>query len=202
MDNERRFHTDVLFNIENKFRFPDFSGRKILCIGLGGGADAISAFLCTMIVVGSSSNEPETSYGNTKRRVEKDVSLISDHIGYFQGPQITLFSGAKQGSTQIDRSLPKGPGNSPLVFQFPKERPDETIEALGGELRELGIDLIIGVDTGGDVLKRKGEGKSRDRQMLRAVLASGVESLLVILGLSSDGNAPKNLIGPLMEVKR
>ena len=172
-----------------KFDFAQLSGRRILCVGIGGGSDAISAFLCTQILKDIAI---DTAYGNTKLSHNENINLLSSHIGSVKDCDIPM-TNIQHGSTSIDSSLPRGPHQSPLIFILSKQNPG-IIEKLANEIVALNhFDFIIGVDTGGDALKTKNASKSRDVMMLKVLQKTKIASMLFVLGMASDGISPKKL---------
>ena len=175
--------------LEKNFNFNILRERRVLFLGIGGGSDAISAYICQEIF---SEVITKGGYGNTKLSCDEDVQMISKHIGFITECNVPL-STVRHGTTSIDRSLPRGAYHSPLIFVLDKSQ-DDIIETLTAEINALhDIDFIVAVDTGGDALKTKGASKSRDVMMLKAIAASKFESVLLVLGMASDGISPKKL---------
>jgi hypothetical protein len=69
---------------------------------------------------------------------------------------------------------------------------DEVAEReLPEEIRSLGFDVLVGVDTGGDSIAHKG-GKGhrgRDQRMLRVLGQAGLSVLHVVVAPGSDGES-------------
>jgi hypothetical protein len=65
---------------------------------------------------------------------------------------------------------------------------------LVGEIRSLGFDVLIGVDTGGDSIADKdGRGRlGRDQRMLRVLRQTGLPVFHVVVAPGSDGEASWN----------
>ncbi len=160
-------------------------------MGLGGGADAVSALV--MARIAEAAGACEVHYGNTKRKRDRRLELVAPQLAISTGDPTPLTRGARHGTADIECSLPRGPGGSPLVALLPRLPTDDTYTALGTALAQRRYEAILGIDTGGDILKRKGRLKSRDFQMLRALARVGPEPLLVIFGLCSDGVLPRTI---------
>jgi hypothetical protein len=173
-------------------------GGAILCLGLGGGSDAVTACLLARILERAGARE--VHYGNTRGRFDEHVTRLSEHLGRIQGPRQALLRPPRHGTTEIDRSLPRGPGGSPLVVLLEKASLQEAPAQIVSELDGLGYRLIVGVDTGGDVLKRRKQGSNRDRVMLRALQATQAEVLGVAVGLGSDGTPLDQVTEPLLHL--
>ncbi|WP_372371045.1 DUF1152 domain-containing protein [Candidatus Uabimicrobium sp. HlEnr_7] len=172
-----------------KFDFAQLRKRRILCLGIGGGSDAISAFVCAQILKDIA---VDIAYGNTKLNGNKDICLLSTHIGYVKSCEVPITK-VRHGTTDIDSSLSRGSHHSPLIFLLDKQNPD-IIEQLAREIIDLNhFDFIIGVDTGGDALKTKNAAKSRDVMMLKVLRATKLDSMLFVLGMASDGISPHKL---------
>ncbi|MEZ4449031.1 MAG: hypothetical protein R3B09_06065 [Nannocystaceae bacterium] len=171
--------------------FTALRGKKVLCLGLGGGADAISAYACAAMA--EAAGAVEAHYANTKREPAAELRWRSEHVGVVDGPPVPLDRAVRSGSIDIERSLPRGAGGSPLVVTIPREPSDALLKAIGAELGAPGYDALLGIDTGGDVLRRKGRARSRDWQALRALASTGHDPLVVVLGLGSDGVSPEAL---------
>ena len=131
--------------------FPEVTGKRVLALGLGGGADAVTAYALACVL------GADVAYGNTKHA---------------------------PGETPIERRLPRGPHGSPLVL------------TVGGELPQF--ELIIGVDTGGDVLDTSPRGeKGRDRRMLHAIKHR--EAVVVVVAPGADGQLAPERLAPMDE---
>src|SRR5262249_9116566 len=84
--------------------------------------------------------------------------------------------------------VPRGPDGCPWIVLL-----DGTVtEAdLAGEIRSLGFDLLVGVDTGGDsIATKRGRGHlGRDQRMLRVLRQVGAPVLHVVVAPGSAGEA-------------
>jgi hypothetical protein len=166
------------------FAFPDVRGQKILVLGLGGGCDVITAYAVAQQL------GPDTAtvvYANTKTADVGQPDSVTAHIRRVSGPPVGP-RGRTHGTTKIDQSVPRGPEGCPwvfLLFEGAAER------ELVGEMRSLGFDLLVGVDTGGDSIADKG-GKGwrgRDQRMLRVLRRTGLPLLHVVAAPGTDGEA-------------
>jgi Protein of unknown function (DUF1152) len=91
------------------------------------------------------------------------------------------------GRAWIDHGVPRGPQGSPWIVRLE----DGAEGVLADEIRSLGFELIVGVDTGGDSIARKrGRGpRGRDQRMLGVLRQTGVPLLHVVVAPGSDGEA-------------
>ena len=179
------------------FTFPDIAGRKVLVLGLGGGCDIITAFALARLL------DPDGSrgvvYANTKTSNVGPVQRITPHVVRVTGPVIDLGQRVRgYGSGKIDHAVPRGPHGSPWIVLLTGDVPEQVLAA---EVRSLGFDVIIGVDTGGDSIARKG-GRGhlgRDQRMLRVLRQTGLPLLHVVVAPGSDGESSR---GDLQSVFR
>jgi hypothetical protein len=177
--------TDDIF--ARRFAWPDLRGQRTLAIGLGGGSDAITAYAIAHLL------DADVAYGNTKHELDADLVQISPRIARLDERAVV------RGKTKIERRLPRGPLGSPLVFALPR---DEAPDALARELAALAFDLVIGVDTGGDVLDGSTHGsRGRDRRMLDVIRQLDVPALLVVVALGADGQQPRDWLEMAMEAE-
>jgi hypothetical protein len=172
--------------LAKKYNLATLPGSKLLVLGVGGGCDVISAYAVARLLPGDVGRD--AVYGNTKKRDEKDFEAISPHIFRLPGPTVAVVPGqATHGSTAIDRSVPRGPGGCPFIVVLP-DRVDEA--AVAAEIRSLGVDAVLGVDTGGDsIVGSDDRGSGRDKRMLRVLRRTGLPLLLAVLAPGSDGEA-------------
>jgi hypothetical protein len=165
------------------FVFPDFTGQKALVLGLGGGCDIITAFALSTLLGG------RVVYANTKVDNVGPVEKITAHIVRVSGPQLDPAHRVRgYGRARIDHSVPRGPDGCPWIVLLGDEAAERE---LPGEIRSLGFDVLIGVDTGGDSIARKGGRghRGRDQRMLRLLLQTGLPVLHVVVAPGSDGEA-------------
>lgn len=164
---------------------PVTRGGRALVIGVGGGADIITAYaIATRLDVGDGA----AVYGNTKTRAEPDLVRRSPHVARVP-PRLVERAQmrAKHGSTDIERAVPRGADGCPLVCVLPARYEDDALVA--GELAAMRFDHIIAVDTGGDVLEppRNHKRAGRDRRMLAILNAVGAPVRVVVVSPCSDG---------------
>jgi hypothetical protein len=170
------------------FRFPDVAGQRVLLLGLGGGCDILTAYaLSRLLDVGKAR---ALVYANTKTADDGHLEPITAHVGRVSDPPIDLAGrrGRTHGTTRIDRSVPRGDEGCPWVFLLSGQDVERTLPA---EIRSLGFDRIIGVDTGGDsIVRKRHKGRpGRDQRMLRALSAADVALLHVVVAPGSDGES-------------
>jgi hypothetical protein len=168
------------------FDFATVSGSKILVLGIGGGADIVTAFAVSRLLP----EEParQVLYGNTKKRDDGSLEAISPHIHRLivpTGPAPTNRRRA-HGTTLIDQSVPRGPEGCPFIFLLP-DRADAAIVAR--ELFALEFDTVLAVDTGGDSITGNPTGGGRDKRMLRVLRESALPVLHIVVAPGSDGES-------------
>jgi hypothetical protein len=177
--------------LQQPFTFPDVAGRKVLVLGLGGGCDIILAYAVARALPNSAR---AVIYANTKRAVEHDAERLSEHVYRLPGNAHTpLRKGRTHGSTTIDRSVPRGDENCPLIFVL---RRQATESQLANEIKALGLDLIFGIDTGGDSLVEvaKSGDDDRDKRMLRVLEQTAVPLYHIVAAPGSDGESSSEAI--------
>jgi hypothetical protein len=179
--------------LETRFVFPEAADRKILVLGLGGGCDIITAYAVAGLLDAVSAKG--VIYGNTKTNDDGHLERVTEHIRRFAGPPVALGSGRTHGSTRIDRSVPRGDDGCPFVFLLTGKGAEET---LPGEIQQLGFDLLIGVDTGGDSLA--GRDRGRDKRMLRVVERTRLPLLHIVVAPGSDGESTYEKMNRAMDV--
>jgi hypothetical protein len=163
------------------FTFPSVEGRNVLVLGLGGGSDIITAYAVSLLL--PSPRPTRLIYANTKNKDDGTLEMFTPHIGRV-APGPSTRKGRFHGTTAIDRGVPRGDEGCPWIFLAPGR---EAAERLLDELRGLGFDFVLGVDTGGDSLAA-GDG-GRDKRMLRVLRASGLPLLHIVVAPGSDGES-------------
>ena len=96
-------------------------------------------------------------------------------------------------TTLIDQSIPRWADGSPYLVIAPK-KPAEC-DFVTREIRALGFDHIVAVDTGGDTLSmtaasNTGKEPGRDQRMLAILKDTGIPTSLVVIDPGSDGETP------------
>jgi len=97
------------------------------------------------------------------------------------------------GSSLLEQSLPRYEDDSPFIFELRYgENFDKNREALVNEIVSLELDVIIGVDGGGDSISGGVEhhgdpNLGKDIQMKKILNGSGVPFYHVVVGLCVDG---------------
>jgi len=165
------------------------SGHTVLVVGLGGGSDVVSA---RMLAERFERSHPEVTFvtGNTKRRTEPDWVQHAESV--YTLPVGEPIERVRHGTADIDRRIPRGPLGDPFIFRLPGRA--HLGEVTRGVL-ELGVDAIVGVDTGGDVLRaiRRGKMKrGRDAQMLMALKNTRLPLVLTVVGPGADGESTRS----------
>jgi hypothetical protein len=153
---------------------PDARDKHTLVMGLGGGADVITAWALAQRLDRGAAGR--ITVANTKHELEPDLLRVSDHIGRVPpGPPPVRCR------TTLDRALRE----APLIVALPRTAP---LEPLAAEVRALGCDQWIGVDTGGDVLVGgRVSPKGRDQRMLEVLRRTGQPGWLVVVAPGADG---------------
>ena len=170
-----------------RFTFPDFAGKRVLILGLGGGCDIITAYALAKLLEGRGVGA--AIYGNTKYSIERDMESISEHIYRTPAKQVPLEPGqTTYGSTVIDRSLPRGAEGCPFVFIIPDGHAESRLPR---EIEGLGFDEIWAADTGGDsIVSTATSGPlGRDQRMLAVLKRIRVPLLHVVVAPGSDGES-------------
>jgi hypothetical protein len=169
-----------------RFILPDFIQKKVLLLGLGGGCDIITAFaLCELW----KESLTEVIYANTKTGNVGPVEPVTPHVLRVTGPLLEPGSRARGvGRAKIDHSVPLHPNGSPWIVLLKDEQAEQQ---LANEIRSLGFDQLIGVDTGGDsIATKKGRGHlGRDQRMLAILQQTGLPLLHVVVAPGSDGES-------------
>jgi hypothetical protein len=180
------------------FDFASITGRKILSLGIGGGADIISAYAVARLI--PEQPDRQVLYGNTKKRDDGSLEPISPHIHRLivrESPEPTRRKRV-HGTTAIDQTVPRGPEGCPFIFLLP-DGTDAGVVAR--ELSALGVDLVLGIDTGGDSIATaasSGDG-GRDKRMLRVLRESKLPVLHVVIAPGSDGETSEGGLQTAMD---
>ncbi|NDD31414.1 MAG: DUF1152 domain-containing protein [Proteobacteria bacterium] len=186
----RTFLTDTFLADGLVYSFPQLTGKRVLVHGLGGGRDIIAA--CALATVLRDRNPAACLYANTKRQ--------SDGLDRLRRGEHTfsaLFTVrpddhavAKHGTSTIDQWIAPGDDGSPIICHLPYHASEKTRADIVADLRALDLDLIIGLDIGGDSLLKR----DRDWEMLTLIKKTGVRCVHLVVALGADGEcSPESL---------
>lgn len=197
---------------------PQFGeGKRVLCVGLGGGCDIITAYVVAKRLPGLSK---DVAWANAKRNTS-GLSAVTDDGHIWRVPHHNpLEAGVNTyGTCLIDASVPQGPHGSPLVLRIPyiaksgqamcdadRNAIEETLRSIGLAVASLGFDAVIGVDAGGDSvtggIDHDGDPTlGTDQMTLRALQHSGLPLLMVVCGFGSDGESTAEQIKAAIEAE-
>ncbi len=165
--------------LEQAFVFPESNAQRVLVIGLGGGCDILTAYAVAQHFCYSRFSD--VVLANTKTEVPDSLTPVTKHIFRFAKPYSER---SHRGKLWIDESIPRFNDQSPLIVTLPKSSNDSEIV---DEISSLGFELIIGVDTGGDSIAKKGKKLGRDQRMMKILNAICVPLLQMVIALGSDG---------------
>ncbi|MHA1334136.1 MAG: DUF1152 domain-containing protein [Promethearchaeota archaeon] len=172
--------------LKKRYKFPKLNQKKVLILGLGGGCDIISAY-CIQFMF-DKADHTKIIYGNTKEKFDRDLIPVSKHIAKVPPERINIADFYMDKSvTIIDRSIPRGYDGCPYIFLYDKNAEKQ----LTAEIKNLGFDLIIGVDTGGDsiIFNSISGPDGRDRRMVEVLRNTRIPFILAIIGPGSDGES-------------
>jgi diadenosine tetraphosphate (Ap4A) HIT family hydrolase len=182
------------------------NSKRILVLGMGGGCDVFAAYALGKHI---SSLHPESTvmYANTKGAGTKGLDRfhkITDCL--FRPPaDFVPIAGDKHGTCDLELGCPRGPEGSPLVFTLQARRGGRDLSQLIAAnadavllaLQALQVDLVVGVDCGGDSISGGVDWQGnveagRDRQMLHCLRISGIPFLHVVFGVGCDGETEES----------
>ena len=192
--NNKNISNDPLFSKEFKLKtfFQTLRGKTVLFHGLGGGCDVISAYsLASHVreILNDSEQCLKCIVATTKRSFSHDLKKIDNFIYQLPEKQIPIVKGSiTYGGIIIEQSLPRMNGD-PLIFILPKKNEKEDLEQLRESIKRLGIDYIVGVDTGGDCLTGGEDKDQRDVEMLALLNETGIPGMQIIFGPGCDGES-------------
>lgn len=192
------------------------SAERVLAVGIGGGGDVVGALavaelareLGTPSVVGGLTWERRPiDPGPGPRRIDElsaDARRINAATA-LAGPGTTGPGGFRFAESGMARHL-----GEPVLLLDPSAGPAAIADGLAGAARELGCDLAVLLDVGGDVLARGDEAglasPLADAVCLAAaprLLAAGVPTLLAVFGAGCDGElTPAEVLARVAEVAR
>jgi len=203
---------------------------RVLVLGMGGGCDVFMAYTLAnkierQLDMSNATQKPMILYANCIS--ERKDGIPSDHLTLVPGALFSVPPGEPRpiqkgentyGTTLIEQSVPRGPMDSPLLIALKKTPNDKSSNAIRSPeqveeytcqnmeivekaLEFLQVDLIIGVDCGGDSLT---SGKDfsfhpltgRDHQVLYAFRKyrhkkPDFKFIHVVLGPGCDGETPR-----------
>ncbi len=192
------------------------SAERVLAVGIGGGGDVVGALavaelarqLGTPSVVGGLTWERRPiDPGPGPRRIDElspDARRIDDSTA-LAGPDTTGPGGFRFAESGMARHL-----GEPVLLLDPGGGPASIAQGLASAARELGCDLVVLLDVGGDVLAHGDEAglasPLADAVCLAAaprLLAAGVPTLLAVFGAGCDGElTPAEVLARVAEVAR
>jgi hypothetical protein len=191
------------------------SAERILAVGIGGGGDVVGALavaelarlLGTPSVVGGLSWERlPIDPGRGPRRVDEldGARRIGARVA-LAGPDTTGPGGFRFAESHMARHL-----GEPVLLLDPGGGPSAIADGLAAAARELGCDLVVLVDVGGDVLAHGDEAglasPLADAVCLAAtpaLMAAGCSTLLGVFGAGCDGElTPAEVLERVAEVAR
>jgi hypothetical protein len=191
------------------------AAERVLAVGIGGGGDVVGALavaqlarlLGTPSVVGGLSWERRPiDPGAGPRRIDElmDARRINDAAA-LAGPDTTGPGGFRFAESHMARHL-----GEPVLLLDPSSGPAAIADGLAGAARELGCDVVVLVDVGGDVLAHGDEAglasPLADAVCLAAAPAladAGCAPLLAVFGAGCDGElTPAEVLERVAEVAR
>jgi hypothetical protein len=189
------------------------SAGRVLAVGIGGGGDVVGALavaelarlLGTPAVVGGLSWErrPIDPLPGPRRIGElRGAQRLNDHAA-LAGPETTGPGGFRFAESHVARHL-----GEPTLLLDPSDGPAGVASGLEGAAHDLGCELVVLVDVGGDVLGHGDEAHLAsplaDAVCLAAapaLAAAGVTVLLAVFGAGCDGElTPDEVLARVAEV--
>lgn len=151
----------------------------MLVVGMGGGCDVISAYALGRLL--GDRGAERVAYANTKTSKPVGMEPLSSHVYSFRARHDAPYK-------CVEEMVPRDPSGSPLLVYFPKSLPPRDLAA---EYEELGFDLVVGVDNGGDCLVEGALSgpNGRDKRTWRVLEACSVPTLAFVFGPCSDGES-------------
>jgi hypothetical protein len=191
------------------------AAERVLTVGIGGGGDVVGALavaqlarlLGTPAVVGGLSWERRPiDPGAGPRRIDELAGAQRlDDATALAGPQTTGPGGFLFAESHMARHL-----GEPVLLLDPGGGPAPVARGLAHAARELGCDVVVLVDVGGDVLAHGDEpglaSPLADAVCLAAapaLLDAGCSTLLAVFGAGCDGElTPAEVLERVAEVAR
>jgi len=191
-----------------RFAFPALCpSSRALVLGMGGGCDVFAASALARLWATGAPEGARVAFATCigARPLPPDHEPLAECLFRLPPEVVPLEPGDEAyGTTRLELSVPRGDDGSPLLFIVPKDGksgiPLEDVTttnsaAIGEALRTLGTTSVVAVDLGGDSLTggvdfAGGNAEfGRDRQVLRALEASGVPFVHLVLGPGCDGES-------------
>jgi hypothetical protein len=189
------------------------AARRALCVGIGGGGDVVGALAASQLavalgcerVVGGLTWErrPVDPVPGPRRLDELTAARALNTAVALAGPDTTGPGGFRFAESHMARAL-----GEPTVLVDPNPGPRAVGEALADAAEQLGCDLVLLVDVGGDVLGH-GDEEGLASPLADAVLlaaapaieAAGVATAAAIFGAGCDGElTPDEVVERVSEV--
>ncbi len=184
------------------FDWGRIEGKRLLVLGIGGGCDIVSAYALASLIPRDGGRK--VFLGNTKsgNRFKAGLEAVSAHISKLppEGTRVEAQEGGWQfGTAKIDLRIPRGDDGATYLIKAPK-KPEEYAQA-ADEIRALGIDFVLAVDTGGDVLKPVGDKPGRDQRMWGIIQRTGLPSMLAVVAPGVDGETSHEEMKGLLKAR-
>jgi hypothetical protein len=143
--------------------------------------------------------------GNTKgsNRFQAGLEEVSEHVFKLppEGTRIDAQENGWQfGTAKIDMRIPRGDDGVTYLLKAPK-KPEEIARVIN-EVQALGVDCILGVDTGGDVLKPVIGKPGRDQCMWDIVRRTGIPAVLLVVAPGVDGETGHEEMGDFIRARQ
>ena len=190
------------------FSLPQLTpSTRALVVGMGGGCDVFAAAAVAHMW---KADHPDSTvlFANCVglRPFPSDHELLAPNLYRVPKEPVPLVAGNEgYGTTLLEQSVaPRGDEGSPFMLVVPRDGKSgltleqvtaENVAAVSGAIDCLKIDIVLAVDLGGDSLTGGAdyEGGSpefgRDRQVLRALAATGRPVVQLIFGPGCDGES-------------
>jgi hypothetical protein len=175
--------------------FGPVSGKRVAVLGIGGGGDAVSTVPLVLelerlgavaIPGGLTWKRREHDPERRPRAVHefRNLRQLAPSVGVGRREMVTV-----DGVRHVEAHIAQALGDREVLVIDPSQGSAAVLRDLKTASKELGIDLIIGVDVGGDVLcmghETSLESPLCDQTLLHAL--AGLNSPLVLASLGTDG---------------
>ncbi|MEM2875071.1 MAG: DUF1152 domain-containing protein [Candidatus Hadarchaeales archaeon] len=170
--------------------------KKAMVVGIGGGGDVVGAIPtsnylrmlgCETVLGGLTweryVNDPEPG----PRRMDEIVNItrISDTVG-IANPSTRTVKGVRFTESAVAEVI-----REDVLLIDPNQGVRGLVKGINAAAGKMGVDLFVGVDTGGDVLATGKEEGLRsmlaDSMMLASMVKIDIPSILGVLGCCTDG---------------